>query len=525
MDPDSPTASGSAPDVPKGTETDGPPGRPGAADASRAEDRGDPFRTALEALHLGVFVQDAQGRLLASNSAAERILGVHPSQLAGGAPRPPGWTCVREDGSALPEEELPSVLALRTGQPRREALLGVSRPGGALTWLRVQADPVFGPGETVPRAVVCSFSDITGMQHDRAAQERARENAEEEARVKDKFVSLLAHDLRGPIAAAMSMVGLVATDQTPGLAREQREALEAVIARLGQQLELIDDVLNITRLRSGKLRVRRRKVTAGVVLAPIAGLVFTAQRKGVRLVNEIRDDAGMAADPVLFGQVLQNLVSNAIKFTNPGGTVRIFIPPGRPGAIAVQDSGIGIEPGRVGDLFRADVRTTTVGTGGERGTGMGLPLSHDIVAAHGGTLRVESVAGQGTTVTAELPPHRPVVLVVDDEADLRALFKRYLQRQGCEVVEAENGEQALALLKTIDANLIVTDVQMPRLDGFGLLDAVRRNPDTGDTPVIVVTVGTDVETRDRAFALGANDFVTKPLAPHDFLPRVRRFLY
>jgi CheY-like chemotaxis protein len=179
----------------------------------------------------------------------------------------------------------------------------------------------------------------------------------------------------------------------------------------------------------------------------------------------------------------------------------------------------------VPDLFRADVRTTTVGTGGERGTGMGLPLSHDIVAAHGGTLRVESVVGQGTTVTAELPPHRPVVLVVDDEEDLRALFKRYLLRQGCDVVEAGNGEEALALLKTIDANLIVTDVQMPRLDGFGLLDAIRRNPEIGDTPVIVVTVGTDVETRDRAFALGANDFVTKPIAPHDFLPRVRRFLY
>lgn len=526
MDNDSWRVPGAGRGSPAPTGESGQPARlpNGAASAPRIEDGGDPFRTALAALREGVFVQDAQGRILASNPAAERILGLTRDALPGNALHPPGWQCVREDGSALSVEEHPAQVALRTGQPQRDAVFGVARPDGTLTWLRVQADPVFAPGGTVPRAVVCSFADITRVRHDREAQERAQREAEEAAHIKDKFVSLLAHDLRGPIAAAMSMVNLVATDESPGLAQEQREALEAVIARLGQQLELIDSVLNIARLRTGKLRVRRRRVAAGVVLAPVASLKPMAQRKGVQLVTEIRDDVPLGVDPILFGQVLQNLVSNAIKFSHPGGTVRIFIPAGRPGTIAVQDSGIGIEPGRVPDLIRADVKTTTPGTAGERGTGMGLPLSHDIVAAHGGTLRVESAPGKGTTVYAELPPFRPVVLVVDDEEDLRSLFKRYLVRQGCEVLEAGNGEEALALLKTVYANLIVTDIQMPRLDGFGLLEAIRRNPEIADTPVIVVTVGTDVETRDRAFALGANDFVTKPIAPHDFLPRVRRFL-
>jgi CheY-like chemotaxis protein len=317
---------------------------------------------------------------------------------------------------------------------------------------------------------------------------------------------------------------MVSSDSEPPLAAAQRETLQAVNTRLQQQLTLIDEVLSLTRLRTGKLRVHKRPIAAGVLLAAVMGFRFQAEQKGVRLVNEVPDSLQLAADPVLFGQVVQNLVSNAIKFSRPGGTVRLFAPPDHAASLAVQDNGVGIDPKRLLDLFRSDVKTSTVGTAGERGTGMGLPLSHDIVAAHGGTLRVESEPGRGSTFYVDMPPYRPVVMVVDDETDLRTLFTRYLARMGCEVIESPNGEEALKLLQTTYPSLIITDIQMPKLDGFGLLDAVRRNPETAEIPVIVVTVGTDVEIRDKAFGLGANDFVTKPITPHDFVPRVRRFL-
>ena len=517
-------------DLQKAT-ADGPQPTGAAMDATstlrswpRTEDTGDPFRTSLMALHDGVVLLDREGRLVANNPAAEEILGLLRDPASGQMRFAGNRKPVRPDGTPLPEESLPYVLALSTGAPQRDALLGLQETNGALTWILMHADPVFDPGDSRPKGVVCSFANVTDARHAQESLELAKHEAEESSRLKDKFVSLLAHDLRAPIAAAMSMVDLVASDSRTALSNENLEALLAVNERLKQQLTLIDEVLSITRLRTGKLRVHKRRLPAAVALSAAMGLKRLAEQKGVRLINDLDHSVELAVDPLLFGQVLQNLVSNSIKFTKPGGSVRIFIPPGQGATLAVQDTGVGIPADRLPDLFRTDIKTTTVGTAGERGTGMGLPLSHDIVLAHGGTLRIESEVGKGTTFFVDLPPHHPVVLVVDDEDDLRSLVKRYLVRLGCEVVEAVNGEEALQVLKAVDPALIVADVQMPKLDGFGLLDAVRRNPEIADVPVIIVTVGTDVETRDKAFALGANDFVTKPISPNDFVPRVRRFL-
>ncbi len=511
--------------APAGPFSDLPlPAHPQAPTLVRLEDRGDPFRTALAALQEGVLFLDRQGRIIACNPACEKILGLSQADLTGRTLQDSDWDAVREDGSPLAGDSHPALVALRTGQTQHDVVIGLRHQSGPPSWILLQAEPVFRPGEAAPQAVVCSFADITEARDARLALELAKQEAEEAGHVKDQFVSLMAHDLRAPIAAAMSMVQMVTTDRDPALAEQQRETLRAVYDRLEQQLSLIDEVLKLTRLRTGKLRVRKRPVTAGVLLSVALGLRFQAEQKGQRLINEVPEGLVLAADPILFGHVMQNLVSNAIKFSPPGATVRMFVPPERPGTVAVRDEGVGIEPKRIPDLFRSDVRTSTLGTAGERGTGMGLPLSYDIMAAHGGALRLETEPGKGSTFYADLPTFRPVVLVVDDEVDLRTLFKHYLVRQGCEVIEAGSGEEALDQLQTVHPTLVITDIQMPRLDGFGLLDAIRRNPDTAEIPVIVVTVGTDVEIRDKAFSLGANDFVTKPIVPNDFLPRARRFL-
>jgi PAS domain S-box-containing protein len=341
------------------------------------------------ALSEGVVIQDREGRVVAANPAAARLIGLNDGDLIGLTSFDPRWEAVREDGSPLPGEEHPAMVALRTGQTQRDTVVGVHKPDHSVTWLSVHSEPVFLPGENSPHAVVTSFTDITHSRHARQALELAKQQAEESGRVKDKFVSLLAHDLRAPIAAAMSMVQMVSSDTEPPLPDPQRETLRTVHDRLAQQLTLIEEVLKMTGLRTGKLRVHKRRVPAGVLIAGAMGLRFQAERKGVRLVNEVGDSLQLAADPVLFGQVMQNLVSNAIKFSKPGSAVRLFAPGDRPDTLAVQDSGVGIDPKRAADLFRSDVKTSTVGTAGERGTGLGLPLSHDIVAAHGGTLRVE----------------------------------------------------------------------------------------------------------------------------------------
>ncbi|MBI5179162.1 MAG: hybrid sensor histidine kinase/response regulator [Nitrospinae bacterium] len=249
-----------------------------------------------------------------------------------------------------------------------------------------------------------------------------------------------------------------------------------------------------------------------------------AEKKNIAIVNTVPPGTRLYADPSLYGEVLQNLLSNAVKFTREGGTVTLFIPPGEPATLAVRDTGTGITPPLLPKLFRYEEKTSTFGTAGEPGTGLGLPLSHEIIQAHGGSIRVESAAGSGSTFYVAIPPVRPVLLIVEDEGAVRYLMKEYLREADLEIVEAENGRQALATLAEREVHLLLTDLKMPVMDGFELLEAVKKNPKTTRVPVIVITSSSDQKTRQKAFNLGADDYVTKPLNPEDLIPRVRKIL-
>ncbi|HUJ75906.1 MAG TPA: PAS domain S-box protein, partial [bacterium] len=469
------------------------------AEARLAESE-DRYRTVISALGEGIVIQNQAGEVVACNPAAQRILRLSEEQILGRAPLPQGWSCLQADGTPVTAEGMPLGDALRTGQQLGNAVLSLPQADGSQTWISVSNEPLRPSAEGAGYASVSSIVDITQFRRALQALELAKEKAEEATHLKDKFVSLVAHDLRAPMASVIGTVGMLLSDADQPLTAMQRETLGSIEERLRRQLDLVEQVLKISALQTGKLRVRKRRIDAGVVVVPALGLRYQAEQKGVRLLNEVPDGMQIAADPLLFGQVLQNLVSNAIKFSKKGDIVRLFAPAGRPNTLAVQDTGTGIPARLLPDLFRADVKTTAVGTAGERGTGMGLPLSYDIILAHGGKLDCETREGQGTTFYAELPEYRPVTLVVDDDDGLRLLFKRHLAKLDCDVLEARNGEEALTLLREHHPTLIISDILMPRMDGFELLNRLKMNPDTAGIPVIVVTVGTDMEARDKAFA-------------------------
>ncbi|MEE8483874.1 MAG: hybrid sensor histidine kinase/response regulator, partial [Nitrospinota bacterium] len=216
--------------------------------------------------------------------------------------------------------------------------------------------------------------------------------------------------------------------------------------------------------------------------------------------------------------------SNAIKFSYKGGRITLFRPPGRRTAIAVKDTGTGISEKILPKLFMHEEKTTTTGTAGEKGTGLGLPFCHDIMTAHGGSLTVESAEGVGTTFYAELPPVRPKILFVDDEETIRYLFKESIHEYDLEIIEAENGEIAKRIIERDMPHLVITDISMPIMDGWELLESIRSNSKTAELPVIVLTSISDMESREKAFRMGANDFLAKPLVMEDLIPRVRRFV-
>jgi hypothetical protein len=307
---------------------------------------------------------------------------------------------------------------------------------------------------------------------------------------------------------------------------EKHRAMFEHVMRQGKALvDLIQELLDISRFKTGKIRVRPGFIDGHFIgLTSVTNLKYKAGQKGITLACDIPEGTRLYADSGLFAQVITNLVSNAVKFCGEGDTIRVFVPLNEKSTIAVQDTGIGIEKKRHGTLFHYEEKTTTTGTDGEKGTGLGLPLSRDIMEALGGKLEFESEQGKGSVFYAQLPFVRPVVLIVDDDYGIRLMLRKFLQKADTEILEAENGKEALEKLVGSSVHLVITDINMPVMDGFCLVEKIRNTLSLKDMPIIILTTDMEEKTRERAFRVGANDFVNKPIALEDFMPRVRRYI-
>jgi PAS domain S-box-containing protein len=395
------------------------------------------------------------------------------------------------------------------------------RRDGVRRAISFSATPLMEEGRVV--SVVGAAGDVTELRRTASDLAAARDQAEGATRLKDKFVSLVAHDLKSPLTAINGLVRLLVDEEDRD---RRREATDGVLNSVAYMVKVIDELLNISRLQTGSIVVRPRFVDAHRVVAmTLASLGGAARLNGVRLANQVSPGHRLYVDPTLFGEALANLVSNAIKFTPDGGRVALTVAVmGEFAGVTVADTGVGVpEPFRAA-LLRHDEKTSAPGVRGERGTGLGLPYSNDIMAAHGGSIRFTSTVGEGSSFTLLTPLRRPTVMVVDDETPVRFLLGDYVRRLHASVVEAEDGERALALAGERRPDVIVTDMMMPRMDGIALLQALQADPRLREIPVIVVTADSGLETRQEAMSAGADDFLTKPVRFEEFSPRIRRYI-
>lgn len=354
---------------------------------------------------------------------------------------------------------------------------------------------------------------------------RAKEEAEEATKLKDKFVSLVAHDLRAPFSTILGFIKLIMNDNHPPLDKKHRDIVTRIISQGNRLMNLIQELLDVSRIKSGKITPKPRFLDGYFLgMAEVHRQKPEAQKKGIILKNEIPKGTRLYADETLSAQVLQNLLSNAIKFCKEEDTVTLSVPSDEKTTIMVKDTGMGVSEKRQDTLFEYEEHTSTTGTAGERGTGLGLPLSRDIMKAHGGTLDMASSPEEGSVFYARFPVVRPRVLVVDDDLPTRLMLKKLLKKLDLEISEASNGKEGLDLLATKMPHLIITDINMPEMDGFEMLVNIRSNLSMKEIPIIVLTAGAEEKTREEVFRNGANDFVNKPVDTHDFIARVRRFV-
>jgi PAS domain S-box-containing protein len=245
--------------------------------------------------------------------------------------------------------------------------------------------------------------DMTERKRAEEALTKAKEQAVEATRLKDKFVSLVSHDLRSPLSTMIGFLELAASQK--GVSGEDRREFIENALRVGREMvEMIDRLLDLSMLQTGRISPQRNFLGAReLVGAVIESASLLAWQKKIEVINDIPGETNLYVDGVLFAEVIRNLLSNSIKFTHEGGRIGFFVPHGRPATIAVRDTGVGIKPNLLQSLFKHEIKTSTPGTKGEKGIGIGLPLCAEIVSAHGGTLTVESEPGKGSVFYAGLP--------------------------------------------------------------------------------------------------------------------------
>ncbi len=341
----------------------------------------------------------------------------------------------------------------------------------------------------------------------------------------DVVLTRLAADLRGPLDTLATGLDRFAVVAAAALDDAARADLDGLVGQVYALTRMVDDSLALDRLDSGAQAPRARFFDLHyAVVSAFATVRGLAGHKQVALINEVPTGTRVCADPMLFGQVLRTALANAVTLSYAGGEVRVYHPDERPHTLTVEDHGVGLpEP---------DQRAVTdhIGRGPSSGDdagdiGYGLGLAARIMAMLGGSLEVDSRLGGGTRLHIGLPIMTPRVVVIDDDTLSRSVLSMYLRAVGAEATVIAGGREALETMQvTTPPDLVIADVFMPDMDGFTLLEEMRRDPRLAGVPVIIVTGDERVGTRERAIGLGAADFIVKPLAVQDFLPRVRRII-
>ncbi|WP_137732404.1 ATP-binding protein [Pseudaquabacterium pictum] len=496
------------------------------------------FRAIFDGVNIGVTVVDPAGRITEVNPAFCQMMGCPPDALL---QRPLADfrlpDVAEDDGTAA---------AMGGGQARRQRFL---TPDGRV--LQVAASlRTLHDASGAPVATVGALQDLTQVLRLREA-ERERDQAEVASRTKSDFLARLSHELRAPLNAILGFAQMLGNDDMAGgegLQPQQRHGLAQIRQAGWHLLDMINDVLDLSRMEAGGLRLTLEPVSLPDVAQEAMAMVEpAAQQAQVQVELSLSPQAEwVQADPVRLRQVLVNLLGNAVKYNRRGGQVVLRTRPGAVGevSIEVEDTGIGMDADQLGALFTPFNRlgreqNGVPGQPGSQGTGIGLVICRKLTELMAGTLEVSSQAGQGSVFSLALPrpagePQRTVVnagalrlpqvsigkvlYIEDSTADTTAMQALLAQRPGVTLVCAGTATEGLAL--AADADLVLLDLDLPDHPGIEVLRALRADSRWKTLQVIVVSAESRPQRIDECFDAGASQFLTKPLDAQQVLRAV-----
>ncbi|HEV7609313.1 MAG TPA: chemotaxis protein CheB [Steroidobacteraceae bacterium] len=512
------------------------------------------FRVLIEsARDFAIFQLDLQGNVTSWNTGAEHILGWTEQEIVG---KPGEYLFTAEDRQArVPEQEMRQ--AIDTGRAMDERWH--TRKDGTRFWASgVMSVAVARDGNVT--GFVKIMRDVTDhkLTEDRLkaamiAAEQAQSIATQANRAKDEFISVVSHELRTPLNTIRLWSRMLRNEKLT--AKDRSDGTEMIERAAIAQQQVIDDLFDVSRITSGKLRLAPRETRlADAIRGAVEAVEPVATARGIQLGADIAANIGLVrADPGRIQQVVWNLLSNAVKFTPSGGRVSIHARREADGiSIAVSDTGIGIRQEflpRVFDRFRqAEVGTTRA----HGGLGLGLSIAKQLVELHGGTIAVGSEGeGKGTTFTVKLPlqqvalddnemPHDETptdggaveadfngveILLVEDETLTRNTMCRLLEGRNARVRAVDSVSAARDALATRKPQLLVSDIGLPGEDGYALIRYLRSLESHKDIPAVAVTAFARPEDRRNALEAGFDEHLAKPVDAEKLIAIAVRLLH
>jgi PAS domain S-box-containing protein len=487
-----------------------------------------------------IYVLDTHGVVTSWNAGAERIKGYGVREAVGS-----------HFSRFYPEADVQAgkceadlEVAAREGRFEDEGYR--VRKDGTRFWANVVITPLRDK-----QGGLIGYAKVTRDLTERRKAEHERlmlAQAQESNRVKDEFLATISHELRTPLSAILGWAQLLgARSNEPYLAK----GIETIRRNAQAQARIIEDVLDVARITSGKLGLETRPLDlVPLVRTGVEGMRIAAEAKGLELLLSVRSPSmTLSGDPTRLQQVLWNLLSNAVKFTPAGGRIEVLLDSSPTHALlTITDSGSGIEPEFLPHVFERFSQSDGSSARRAGGLGLGLAIVRHLVELHGGQVNVESAGkGRGSSFSVVLPRAadgdgaQPVlesdppdslaarldgvrVLVVEDEADARELVGALLENHGARVDLTASAAEACASLDQALPDVIVSDIGMPDEDGYEFVRRVRALPRErgGATPMVALTAYASAQDRRRALEAGYNHHLTKPMDTQELVRVLRR---
>jgi len=487
----------------------------------KAESR---FRELLEAAPDAIIEVDREGRIVLLNAATEAMFGYPREELLG----QPVEKLIPEGARGRHGAHRTAYWANPVTRPMGFGMILLARRSdGSEFPVEISLSPVKIDDGFRVTAII---RDVTAKQKAEEAVRAANQQLELQNReldranqLKSEFLASMSHELRTPLHTIIGFTELLAEELEGPLNEKQKRFLGHVHQDSQHLLELINDILDLSKVEAGQMELHPESFDAGTVIAEaLNGIRPMANARGIAVENRIAGEVIVKADRVRFREILNNLLSNAVKFTPDGGSVGVESGPvsGGMACFCVNDTGVGIAPedqAAVFDKFR-QVGSTTRGV--REGTGLGLAIVKSFVEMHGGTISLESAPDQGSRFSFTVPAgdtSPPVVLVIEDEPGARELLASYLEPLGIRTESAASADEGVRMARDLKPDAITLDLLMPGKSGWRVLRELRALPETSGIPVFVVSV-----LDESPAIIGATEYLQKPLKKEALIQALRR---